>query len=256
MVQQTPPPPVAVPEPEAPAQPPVAAAPVAAAPAATPRAEPVAEPVASPQPVAEAPAPEAAVPVAPIAALPEAAAPSVATEPQATAADSGPVAPTGAIAALLLALGLGGGALFAARSRPRRTGHAEDRAYAQIPEPVVRADAPAERPTTRERIGTEELAPARTPPVAAAPAVQHSEPIGALPQTRTERDAMLNRMAAEAPSPENPFTSRKARLRRARLIIQRLEQEQGEAAAKPFDWRTYSPSTSHPTPATPQRVTA
>jgi hypothetical protein len=38
-------------------------------------------------------------------------------------------------------------------------------------------------------------------------------------------------------------------------ILQSLEHQQKEEATKPFDWRTYKPSTSHPAPATPPRVT-
>jgi hypothetical protein len=219
-----------------------------------------------------------AAPAVPAATPPEAVgAPPVATpvEPQASATDDGLVGSTGAIAALLLALGLGGGALFAARSR-RRAVNDEARVhepaavpmsastlpvFATIddgPDEFASPAAPTDRQDTLERMGTEELASSRKPPVAITGQVASGQraSIGALPQTRAERDALLNRMAAEAPSPANPFTSRKARLRRARLIIQRLEQEQGEAAATPFDWRTYSPSARHPTPATPARVTA
>jgi hypothetical protein len=62
-------------------------------------------------------------------------------------------------------------------------------------------------------------------------------------------------MVAAEPSAENPFHARKARLRRARIILQTLEQQQKTAAIQPFDWRTYKPSTNHPAPATPPRVT-
>jgi hypothetical protein len=82
-----------------------------------------------------------------------------------------------------------------------------------------------------------------------------SMPAGPVPHSRAERDALLEAMVAAPPDAENPFTSRKGRLRRARIILQSLEQEQKEEAIKPFDWRTYNPSTSHPAPATPPRVT-
>jgi hypothetical protein len=110
---------------------------------------------------------------------------------------------------------------------------------------------PTPQPTITQRIGSEELAPAASEQ--AAPAFVM--PAGPVPQTRPERDALLERMVAAPPDSENPFTSRKGRMRRARLILQRLEHEQREQATKPFDWRTYQPSTSNPAPATPPRVT-
>lgn len=42
------------------------------------------------------------------------------------------------------------------------------------------------------------------------------------PADASERDALLNRMVAAAPDAANPFTSRKARRRRARLILQSM----------------------------------
>ena len=81
-------------------------------------------------------------------------------------------------------------------------------------------------------------------------------PEGPVPQTRAARDALLERMVSAPPDEANPFTSRRARMRRARIILQSREIDQKQEATRPFDWRTYEPSTSHPAPATPPRVTA
>lgn len=54
-----------------------------------------------------------------------------------------------------------------------------------------------------------------------------------------DRRALLDVMAAATPDEKNPYITRKARLRRARMLLQHREhlQTQGE----PFDWRTYKP---------------
>jgi hypothetical protein len=110
---------------------------------------------------------------------------------------------------------------------------AEDRAEDRIAEPAAQVIEPTLHPTVAQRIGTEEL----------------------VPDTREERDALLDQMVSAEPDAENPFTSRKGRMRRAKLILQAREYEQKEAETQPFDWRTFSPSTSNPAPATPPRVT-
>ena len=43
-----------------------------------------------------------------------------------------------------------------------------------------------------------------------------------VPEAFAERDALIKRMVAAKPDRANPFRSRKARLRRARLILQSL----------------------------------
>ncbi len=101
--------------------------------------------------------------------------------------------------------------------------------------------------------------------VAGEPVVRQPEPATAsasptldepVPQSREARDALLEEMVGAQPDADNPFTSRKARMRRARIILQSREVDQRENAAQPFDWRTYQPSTGDPAPATPPRVTA
>ena len=220
-----------------------------------------------------APAPRAVDATPPVAA-PPLAQPAV-TAPPAPAAGNPAVAsdtPTGLspaawIAGLVAALGAGAAGYFALRSRRREDEYepAYEDAYDTEPahiyvepdpapvmtfnepelplpayaiaedlavEPASQVIEPASPPTVAQRIGTEEL----------------------LPDTRDERDALLDRMVSAEPDAENPFTSRKGRMRRAKLILQAREYEQKEAEAQPFDWRTYGSSTRNPAPATPPRV--
>jgi hypothetical protein len=124
-------------------------------------------------------------------------------------------------------------------------------AFATAEDVVGESEAiePTPHPSDVQRIGSEELAPA-------AKAEPFIMPAGPVPQTRAERDALLERMVAAPPDEANPFTSRKGRMRRARMILRSREIDQQQQATQPFDWRTYEPSTSHPAPATPPRVTA
>jgi hypothetical protein len=64
---------------------------------------------------------------------------------------------------------------------------------------------------------------------------------GPLP-TGEERAELLKRMMEAAPDAANPFHTPRARMRRARLILQAREQELREKATERFDWRTYKPS--------------
>lgn len=64
---------------------------------------------------------------------------------------------------------------------------------------------------------------------------------GPLP-TGEERAELLKRMMEAAPDKANPFHTPRARMRRARLILQAREQELREKATERFDWRTYKPS--------------
>lgn len=86
------------------------------------------------------------------------------------------------------------------------------------PRPTVAAPAAAATPTVTP------LATAR--PNAATPSLAHSGAAVALPSrmpaTFAERDALLKRMVAAKPDRANPFTTPKARLKRARLILQSL----------------------------------
>jgi uncharacterized protein HemX len=235
---------------------------------------PAASAAVAPAPIAPNPAPPvAADPLAPVAAAP---APAPAPARTISAEDDG-LNPATGIAALLLALGIGAGGWAALRARRRHRWDERDEAYETEPAPAhaepqavahsaampayataddltgerVEAIEPTPHPTAAQHIGSEELALAAA--LAATPVALRS---GRVPQTRHERDALLEEMVSAPPDAENPFTSRKARLRRARLILQRIEFDQTAETSQPFDWRTYKSSTSNPAPATPPRVTA
>lgn len=239
-------------------EPPVAAAPVVSpAPSAptivipTPTAEPVAAPSAAPvamqaatpaatppartrvaaAPTTRAPAREAAqaAPVAPVAAtptppvaepaVPVAAAPAEAAPPPAAATDEGTsdwALPVGAAATLLV---LGGVGLAMSR---RRRAYEEDVDF--VP-PV--ATRPAFRPQPERRTAAP-VAPERptAPTFAMSPAVA---------RTASEREALIERIVAAAPDDANPFTSRKARRRRARIMVQSMMARSEVPAASPVE---------------------
>lgn len=64
---------------------------------------------------------------------------------------------------------------------------------------------------------------------------------GPLP-TGEERAELLKRMMEAEPDEANPFHTPRARMRRARLILQTREKELQDKATERFDWRTYKPS--------------
>lgn len=258
------------------AEPAARPAPRAAAPATrSVNASQPAAPIAAPVP--QAAAPVAAMPMNPTPVAPQAtpdsmAQPAVPPPPADTTGQAGAEASgnndmllaAGGIAALLLALGIGGG-YVATRARRRRRVEKRLEIYETVPAQAYAPPAPTREPAaplpafstvegvadrtvihdrdTALRIGSDELVPA-------------TASAGAVPRTRDERDAMLDRMVADEPSAENPFTSRKARLRRARIILQSREIDARKEADKPFDWRTYKSEARNPAPATPPRVTA
>lgn len=247
VVQQ---PTIVLPEATAPAPQPVAEAPPAPTRAETPvrqsssrAAAPARQAASAPPARTEAPAaaPEAVTPaVAPIAAVPVAAAdlapaPAPITPPPAPVErDTGLGAEAGLLA-LLAALGLGGAGLLAARSRRRREVMSDEDAVmleSAAVDPVLPMAASPSMPAYSMYEAVPEPAPQ---PRAEIPA-------GPIPRGE-ERDALLRRMIAAEPDEANPFRSRKARLRRARLILQREEHERQVAGQDAgFDWRTYRPS--------------
>lgn len=225
--------------------------------AAKPPASPVARVASAPvaTPAAAAPISEAS-PIAPVAetdALPSdlAGPPPVATAAAATSDGSNDLL----LAGLAGALGLGAIGLFAATRRRRMVEPdygATD--YEPVSEPVVpvanaadiaaprRADEPM--PTTAQRIEMPQryatlAAPAFTPLKSwTEPRVQRSEPV----DTRVlslNREALLDRMVAAEPDANNPFTSAKARRKRARIMLQSMDNDRWEDAelAPGFDWR-------------------
>lgn len=246
-VQPTAPQPVAEAAPEpAPRQAPAPRA-RAERPAPAPRqavaAAPAAPAAAAPVPVAAIPA---AAPVAPIAQAPlPAAAPAPVAEPAPVAqADDGLSGEEIGFLALLAAIGAGGIALLVKGKRRRRAdGEADVRDYADAPAPA--AQPVYEAPVLHTPVQT---AMDRS----AQPAVVRSvAPVATGPVPAGEaRHALLDSMTDAEPDEANPFTSKKARRRRARLILQAQEAEHG-TDTRAFDWRTYEPSTRRQ-PAEPE----
>ncbi len=149
-----------------------------------------------------------------------------------------------AIAGLLGLLGIGAAGFAATRSRRRRVETDEQVAAEPAFVATERAEAPREEATP---------AYVAAPVVTARPNRTFATPTAASAMTRApanaeERAAILDRMVDAAPDEANPFTSRQARRKRARLILQRLEAEGHREA--PFDFRSYQSSTAKPsTPA-------
>ena len=77
----------------------------------------------------------------------------------------------------------------------------------------------------------------------AKPAAAAAIPSGPV-LTGPERQAVLDRMADAEPDDANPFRTRKARLRRARRMLQAQEYALRQKAVEPFDWRRYEPSSA------------
>lgn len=82
-------------------------------------------------------------------------------------------------------------------------------------------EAPLEQPASTDNVATIHAAPAKA-------ASGDSTPVtlpAALPDRFEERDALIKQMVEAEPDKANPFRSRKARLRRARLILQSLSRK-------------------------------
>ena len=220
---------------EAPA--PRAAAPRALARTAT--ANPAAAPVSRTAPAAPTPVSRDVIPpvaeTAPITSVAEAdalpadrAGPPVATTKPASPVDSNDLL----LAGLAGALGLGAIGLFAATRRRRVE---PDDTVVEL-EPV---SAPAEPALATPTPPATLITPAFTPIAA------WSEPRAPLAQPsdsralNLNRAALLDRMVAAEPDSNNPFTSRKGRRHRARLMLQSLESNRWDDAelAPGFDWR-------------------
>lgn len=149
-------------------------------------AAPIAEP-AAPAPVAEEAPAAPPPPLSPAVVQPE--------------SDNDWAVPVGAAATLLVV----GGAALALRRRRRP--YEEDVDF--VPPVVTR---PAGGP---ERRVSELLAPPR-------PAEPTYGVTPARVATQTEREALIERIVASPPDAANPFTSRKARRRRARIMVQSM----------------------------------
>ena len=212
-----------------------ARAPRAAAPKAVVRtatAKPVVAPVNRVAPATAARVAETA-PIAPVAqtdALPaDLAGPPVATaEPVSNNDNSNDLL----LAGLAGALGLGAIGLFAAT---RRRKVALDEPVVEY-EPVSEPDQPVAE--TPQRYATL-AAPAFTPLKAwSEPRVPQTQPVDSR-ALNLNRAALLDRMVAAEPDANNPFTSGKARRKRARLMLQSMDSQRWDDAelAPGFDWR-------------------
>ncbi|MFM6830969.1 MAG: hypothetical protein ACKOVA_11660 [Novosphingobium sp.] len=187
---------------------PVARTPRAAptAPRAVSRAQSVAQPVSAATPALPAPSPTVA---APVVAQPTATAVTPVAEPAAPTlvrpadATSDWAIPVGAAATLLVL----GGVAFAA-TRRRRVWEVD----ADFVPPVVN------RPTPRPEVSPTPQAERATSSAAMRVATTTAT-------TPDERADLIDRMVASPPDAINPFTSRKARRRRARLIVQSMRHD-------------------------------
>lgn len=170
--------------------------------------------------------------------------------PAVDAADPSDVGTAGAIG-LLAAIGIAGVGAFAMMRR-RRKGPPLDEPVDVRPDPVL--DAPDM--TEVEPAPVAAIAPTPTPAGLYAghrPAAAPTLMSGPVPTDPEDRRALLEAMVSAPPDAANPFTSRKARMRRARIQLQHREHQ--SPPGEHFDWRTYKPVTATSTPASPEPVT-
>lgn len=219
--------PTVAPEPVAVPEATTAASPAPARPVSTPARRTVAQSEArTPAPSTQAqqpsepvsptltPAPVAAAPVAePAPAIPAQAVPA---QTDSGTSDDWAV-PVGAAATLLVV----GGAAIAMRRRRRP--YEQDVDF--LP-PVV--NRPVGRP--ERRVGEAPVPPSPSQPAFAMAPARMATP--------TEREALIERIVASPPDAANPFTSRKARRRRARIMVQSM------AARSEVPTTTQTPGTS------------
>jgi hypothetical protein len=244
----------------------VSAAPQAeAAPERAPRTERAPPPRRAERPASAAATPKAAAPTAPVSTAvppmqtPVAAAPDIApapiavpAAPQAQAvADNQPdsvrrdiaVPDEIIIASILGVVGLGI-AGFAATRRRRREEDYEDAYDAPVVEEPV-TSIPASLSLRAPEVDLSQARPSLSAATLAA---------GPVP-TGEARQQLIETMVAASPDSENPFTSRAARRKRARIILQAREHHQTQQPGDAFDWRTYK-SQAATDPATSPLVDA
>jgi len=153
------------------------------------------------------------------------------------------------IAGLLAALGLGGIALFAVRRRRRQPDEVEPAMVAEEPIPVVppraaQIPAPAFTPARAftAPVMTLQQSTQQTRPMWQEPRRAATAPVSA---QANNRQALLERMVAAEPDANNPFTSAKARRRRARLMLQSMDDQRWDNTelSPGFDWREQARAT-------------
>jgi hypothetical protein len=157
---------------------------------------------------------------------------------------------TAGIAGLLAALGIAGaGAMAMARRRRRRVIQEEGASYAVAPAASPVASRPADATTRPPAYQAEPefvrapAAPRIAEPASSVRAAPRTMPMGrGVPADPELRRALIEEMVAAEPDDANPFHTRKARRRRARILLQ--EREAAATQNDAFDWRTYRP-TSH-----------
>lgn len=154
------------------------------------------------------------------------------------------------LAGLLAALGLGGIALFAARRRRRQPDEVAPAIVAREPAPLL----PSRPASTTRMPAPNFVAPALSLQRIAQPSAEQTvrpawqEPrrVAVAPafaqSSHLNRQALLERMVAAEPDANNPFTSGKARRRRARLMLQSMDNRRwddslGAELTPGFDWR-------------------
>jgi hypothetical protein len=150
----------------------------------------------------------------------------------------------------LAALVVVGGAAFAL-TRNRRYTAADEVIEPSIIADEISAPAVASLPSEPAPAAVPAPAPAAayvepmTEVPAALPATSFAMPEGPVPQGAA-REALVERMVDAEPDEANPFHTRKARRRRARILLQTRELDQRRDATAPFDWRTYKPLAEQP----------
>jgi hypothetical protein len=186
------------------------------------------------EPSASTPAREpAAVPISPSlnAADTDVSAPVATTRADTTAADGTDEA---LVAGMLGALGLAsvGGIAYAASRRRRRARHETAVAHEPVAAMAVSAERPMAAPPAApvaQRTVTDPVAQSNVTMDRAISAPRVSgDPVplpAEVPQTFEERDALLKELVAAKPDRANPFTSVRARARRAKLIMQSLGED-------------------------------
>lgn len=161
-----------------------------------------------------------------------------------------------ALAGLLAAGGVAG--FLAARPARRRKDEFDE---ASAPRAVEAGIVPEDDPATSipEALAVPLDAEPATRPEGRAPRPARIEdetfvmPVGPVPWGKA-RGNLIRRMIAAPPDAANPFTSTKARRRRARIILQSREASLREESQRPFDWRTYTPSADRPGTERPAAV--